>query len=150
MQDLNLPKYDFKLKTIDGSTHIFDLIRKKYVKLTDEEWVRQHLINYLVSHKGYAMNWMAVEYSLSFNSMKKRADIVCFNHSGSPLMIVECKSAKVKISQPVFEQIARYNASLHVPYLLVSNGLEHLCCQMDYQKKSYRFLQQIPNFKEIN
>lgn len=147
MTDLDLPKYDFKLKWVDASQYIFDEIRKKYIKLTPEEWVRQNLIQYLFQSKGYPLSLMAVEYSLTYNGMKKRADIICFDKKGSPLVIVECKAASVKISQVVFEQIARYNFDLKVPYLMVSNGLEHYCCRMNYVKNSFEFLREIPKFQ---
>ena len=112
--NLNLPKYDFKLKRIDGSEYIFDEVRKKYIKLTPEEWVRQNLVHYLNIYKKYPVSLMSLEHALVYNGMKKRADIVCFDTIGKPLVIVECKASSVKISQKVFEQIARYNFDLKV------------------------------------
>ncbi len=125
MLDLNLPKYDFKVKTEDGSTQIFDVIRKQFVKLTPEEWVRQNFIQYLIDEKKYPASLMVLEYALKYNNMQKRADILCFNKEGAPQLMVECKAASVPINQKVFDQIARYNFSLKVPYLVVTNGLEH-------------------------
>lgn len=145
--NLNLPKYDFKLKRIEGSEYIFDEVRKKYIKLTPEEWVRQHLVHYLNVYKKYPVSLMSIEHALVYNGMKKRADIVCFDTSGKPIVIVECKAPSVKISQKVFEQIARYNFDLKVPYLMVSNGLEHYCCQMNYDKASFDFLKEIPEYQ---
>ena len=145
--DLNLPKYDFNLKLIDGSKYIFDEVRKKYIKLTPEEWVRQNLIQYLHHQKKYPLSLMAIEYALQYNTMSKRADIVCFDKKGKPLLIVECKASTVKISQKAFEQIARYNFDLQVPLLMVSNGLEHYCCRMNYENRSFDFLKEIPEFQ---
>ena len=147
MIDLNLPKYDFKLKWVDGSQYIFDEIRKKYIKLTPEEWVRQNLIQYLYREKGFPLTLMAVEYALTYNSMKKRADIVCFDKNGQAIIIVECKASSVKVSQAVFEQLARYNFDLKVPYLMVSNGLVHYCCKMNYKNNSFEFLKEIPQYQ---
>jgi type I site-specific restriction endonuclease len=146
--DLNLPKYDFKLKLIEGSKYIFDEVRKKYIKLTPEEWVRQNLIQYLCHQKNYPLSLMVVEYALKYNGLNKRADILCFDKEGKPLLIVECKASSVKISQKVFEQIARYNFDLKVPLLMVSNGLEHYCCRMNYEKHAFDFLKEIPEFQQ--
>ncbi len=143
---VNLPKYDFKVKTEDGSTQIFDEIRKQFVKLTPEEWVRQNFIQYLKEEKKYPSSLMAVEYALKYNNMQKRADILCFNKEGMPQLMVECKAASIPINQKVFDQIARYNFSLKVPYLVVTNGLEHYCCAMDYEQNTYRFVEEIPLF----
>ncbi len=145
--NLNLPKYDFKLKQIEGSEYIFDEVRKKYIRLTPEEWVRQHLVHYLNIYKKYPISLMSIEHALVYNGMKKRADIVCFDTTGKPIVLVECKAPNVKVSQKVFEQIARYNFDLRVPYLMVSNGLEHFCCQMNYEKISYNFLKDIPEYQ---
>jgi predicted type IV restriction endonuclease len=146
MIELNLPKYDFKITSIDGSTQIFDVVRKKNVKLTPEEWVRQHLVHFLHQEKGFPLSWMAIEYALEYNRMKKRADILCFKNDGLPFLLVECKSTQVKINQDVFDQIARYNFNLKVPYLMVSNGLEHYCCKMDYENNSYTFIENAPSY----
>ncbi len=146
MTELNLPKYDFKLTSIDGFTQIFDVVRKKNVKLTPEEWVRQHLVHFLHQEKGFPFSWMGIEFALEYNGMKKRADILCFKNDGSPFLLVECKSAKIKINQDVFDQIARYNFNLRVPYLMVSNGLEHYCCKMDYENNSYTFIENAPSY----
>ena len=145
--NLNLPKYNFKLKRIEGIPYIFDIIRKKYVKLTPEEWVRQNLIHYLINEKKYSPLWIAVEKGLTYNKMNKRTDILCYDRTGKPLLIVECKSASVDINHAVFEQIALYNYELKVPYLLVSNGLTHYCCKMNYLNRNFTFLNDIPIFQ---
>jgi len=149
MSDLSLPKYDFNLKSIEGITHIFDVVRKKYIKLTPEEWVRQNMIQHLIQQKQFSKSWIGVEQGLTYNGMNKRADIICYNFDGEALLLVECKAASVKITQSVFEQIARYNFDLKVPYLLVTNGLKHYCCKMDYKANSYTFLEDIPSFESI-
>lgn len=149
MLELNLPKYDFKVKSNAASPQVFDTVRKKYVKLTPEEWVRQHFIHYLIAEKGYPASLIGVEYALKYNNMQKRADILCFDQQGNPLLLVECKAASVKLDQKVFDQIARYNFSLRVPYLIVTNGMQHYCCLMDYEANSYLFIKEIPAFKEI-
>ena len=146
MLDLNLPKYDFKVKSEEGKKQIFDSVRKQFVALTPEEWVRQHFIHFLHQEKGFPLALMGVEYPLQYNAMNKRADIICFQKEGKPMLLVECKSANVSISQKVFDQIARYNFDLRVPYLVVTNGLQHFCCEMNYEENSYRFLEEIPVF----
>ena len=146
MHDLNLPKYDFKVKSFEGKKQIFDSVRKQFVTLTPEEWVRQHFIQFLHQEKGFPLSLMGVEFPLQYNSMNKRADIICFQKEGKPMLLVECKSANVSISQKVFDQIARYNFDLRVPYLVVTNGLQHFCCEINYEENSYRFLDEIPVF----
>ena len=146
MYDLNLPKYDFKVKSEGGKKQIFDSVRKQFVVLTPEEWVRQHFIHFLHQEKGFPLSLMGVEFPLQYNGMNKRADIICFQKEGKAMLLVECKSANVSISQKVFDQIARYNFDLRVQFLVVTNGLQHFCCEMNYEENSYRFLQEIPVF----
>jgi len=148
MQDLNLPTYNFKLKSNENKTLIFDNIRKKYVVLTPEEWVRQHYIYFLIEEKGYPRSLIAIEKQLVINNRKKRTDILIFNTSGNPQIIVECKAPSIKITQATFDQIARYNLKLKANYLIVTNGLDHYYCKMDFEKESYIFLTEIPNYKE--
>tara|TARA_B100000780_G_scaffold125884_1_gene88284 strand:- start:2941 stop:3387 length:447 start_codon:yes stop_codon:yes gene_type:complete len=148
MQDLNLPTYNFKLKSNENKTLIFDNIRKKYVVLTPEEWVRQHYIYFLIEEKGYPRSLIALEKQLVINNRKKRTDILIFNTSGNPQIIVECKAPSIKITQATFDQIARYNLKLKANYLIVTNGLDHYYCKMDFEKESYIFLTEIPNYKE--
>ncbi|MBL0328516.1 MAG: type I restriction enzyme HsdR N-terminal domain-containing protein [Bacteroidetes bacterium] len=146
MQELNLPKYQFKLKEADGKIKIFDAFRKRYVVLTPEEWVRQNFLQYLITEKKYAASLIAVEAGLKYNELQKRADILVYDKQGSPFLLVECKAPEVKISQDVFDQVARYNMSFKVTYLVVTNGMDHFCCKMDYEKNNYRFLEEIPVF----
>lgn len=144
MTELNLPKYNFKIRSQDGKKQIFDEVRKKYVALTPEEWVRQHFIQFLVNEKKYPASRMAIEYALQYNSLSRRGDIVIFSKEALPYLIVECKAPTVQLSQETFDQAARYNFNLKVNYLVITNGLRHLCCEMDYADNSYRFLPDIP------
>lgn len=146
MQLLNLPTYKFKIKSSENKYFIFDIVRKKYVSLTPEEWVRQHIIHYLIEEKKYPISLIAIEKQLTINKLTKRTDILVFNTDGLPHIIVECKSPSVKITQESFDQIARYNLKLEAKYLLVTNGLEHFHCYMDTIKEQYIFLENIPNY----
>tara|TARA_B100001093_G_C26852103_1_gene1025573 strand:+ start:943 stop:1383 length:441 start_codon:yes stop_codon:yes gene_type:complete len=146
MQDLNLPKYSFKIKNEDGKIFIFDCIRKKYLYLSPEEWVRQNFIMYLKEEKGYPSSLIAVEMTIDLLNTKKRCDIVLFNIYGEPNIIVECKSPKVNISRRTFDQISRYNMSLKTDMIIVTNGLEHYFCRIDHKNKCYNFLKDIPNY----
>lgn len=146
MQQLNLPNYNFKLKSTENKTLIFDKIRKKYVVLTPEEWVRQHFVMYLLEDKKYPISLVAIEKQLTLNNLKKRSDILIFNKEGKPEIIVECKSPNVAISQDVFDQIARYNLKINANYLAVTNGLQHFYCKMDFDSESYIFLRELPNY----
>lgn len=146
MHLLNLPTYKFKIKNTKNKYTIFDIVRKKYVSLTPEEWVRQHLIHYLVEEKKYPVSLIAVEKQLTINNLTKRTDILVFNSEGTPEVIVECKAPSIKITQHTFDQIARYNLKLNANYLIVSNGLKHYYCKMDFLKKEYVFLDTIPNY----
>ena len=146
MVSLNLPKAEFKIKSSENTQYIFDIIRKKYVVLTPEEWVRQHLIHYLVINKGYPKSLIAVEKQLTINTLIKRFDMLVFNKLGTPEIIIECKSPSTKISQQTFDQIARYNLKLNANYLMVSNGLEHYFCNLDPINEKYIFLKDLPAY----
>jgi hypothetical protein len=146
MQKLNLPSYTFKLKSNEKHTLIFDNLRKKYLVLTPEEWVRQHYVQYLVQEKNYPVSLIALEKQLTINNLKKRTDIVVYNKDGQPKIIVECKAPHIKISQDTFDQIARYNLQLKAKYLIVTNGLEHYYCSMDFENENYQFLKEIPSY----
>ena len=146
MPHLNLPKVALKTKSVEGTTQVFGQVRKKYFVLTPEEWVRQHFIHYLNKEKNYQIGLMGVEKMIKYNSMQTRADIVLYNGEGKPNMIVECKAPKVKITQDTFNQIAKYNFQLKVDFLIVTNGIQHYCCQMDYEKNEITFLEDIPTF----
>jgi type I site-specific restriction endonuclease len=146
MLSLNLPLYRPKVSQKNGKRFIFDPLRQKNVVLTPEEWVRQHFVNYLVTEKNYPKELLANEVTIAFNHHSKRCDTVVYNCYLEPLAIIEYKAPSVLITQAVFEQIARYNLSLRVGFLMVSNGLTHYCCRMDYEKMNYSFLQYIPPY----
>ena len=149
MQELNLPSYEFRLKKVGGQLRIFDEVRKKYVALTPEEWVRQHFIMYLIRQKQVPAGLIILEKQLIMNKMSRRPDILIHNRQGEAVMIVECKAPEVTITQDTFDQVARYNSVLSVKYLVVTNGLQHFCCLMDYQGNTYRFLEDIPEYDEM-
>lgn len=145
MQKLNYPSYTFKLKTNENKTLIFDIVRKKYVTLTPEEWVRQHTIHYLFKEKNYPISLMTVEKQLKIRTLRKRIDIVSYTNDGIPFLIVECKAPSVQISQDTFDQIARYNLKLKAQILMVTNGISHYYCVMNHKKQAYEFLSELPD-----
>ena len=146
MQKLNLPSYTFKLKSNENKTLIFDNLRKKYVVLTPEEWVRQHFVEFLIKEKKYPVSLIAIEKQLTINNRKKRTDILIFNSNGKPNIIVECKAPSIKITQDTFDQIARYNLKLDADFLVITNGLEHYYCSLDKENETYVFLKDIPSY----
>lgn len=146
MLSLNLPTFAAKVKEKDGKPIIFDPVRRKYVALTPEEWVRQHFVNYLITDKGYPKELLANEVPLKLNGTSKRCDTVAYNRFLAPLMIVEYKASSIAITKAVFDQIVRYNMVLHVRYLAVSNGISHFCCKIDYGSQTYSFLEGIPEY----
>ena len=147
MQKLNFPVYNFRFKNKENKALIFDEIRKKFIVLKPEEWVRQHCIKFLIEEKKYPKALINVEKSIKINNLIKRYDIVIYNSDGSIYLVVECKSPKIKISQDTFDQIARYNLALNASYLMVTNGLNHYYCNIDFEKESYNFLKEIPSYK---
>ena len=146
LPQLNLPIAVLKTKLVEGTTQVFDQVRKKYLVLTPEEWVRQHFIHYLNQEKNYPLGLMGVEQMVKYNGMQTRADIVLYTTEGKPNMIVECKAPNVKITQDAFNQIAKYNFKLKVRYLVLTNGIQHFCCQMDYETNGIKFLEEIPSY----
>ncbi len=144
---LNFPEYTFRIKENGGKQLIFDEVRKKFVVLTPEERVRQHVVRFLVEEKGFPASLLAIERAISINGNTLRCDIVSYNRQGQPLLIVECKAPEVDITQDTFNQIVRYNMKLKVPYLLVTNGLNHYCCKISYTDMSYAFIEDVPNFQ---
>ncbi len=148
MYKLNLPSFEFKLKKDEGKVCIFDGIRKKYIVLTPEEWVRQHFINYLVSHKKYPRSLIQVEGGLKYNELQRRSDIVVYDRQGSPWMIIECKSPSLPISEAVLEQVSAYNARLKAQYICVTNGMIHLCAHVNWALRKTEQLSDTPTFPE--
>ena len=150
MMRLNLPPYPARVKEADGRRQIFDILRRKYVTLTPEEWVRQHFIHYLIGYKGYPAALLANEVPLQVGEKRVRADSVLYDRQLRPRLIIEYKAPTIPLTQKVFDQITVYNLLLHVDYLIVSNGLETYICKMDYTNHTYRFLEMIPDYKNIN
>lgn len=149
MLSLNLPSFNAKISVKDGKNIIFDPLRRKYVALTPEEWVRQHFVHFLIVEKSYPQSLMANEVLVQLNGMRKRADTVLYNRDLSAKMIIEYKKPEIEITQGVFDQIMRYNMVLKVDYLVVSNGLRHYCCRMDYECNGYTFLKDIPAYSDL-
>lgn len=149
MHDLNLPKYGIKIRKDGDRQLIFDDLRRKYVALTPEEWVRQHFVHYLIDHKGYPEGLLGNEIQLVVGAKKLRCDSVLYDRSLHPRMIMEYKAPNVNITQKTFDQIMTYNMLLHVDYLVVSNGLSHYCCHIDYDNQKYLFLKDIPDYENI-
>jgi type I site-specific restriction endonuclease len=143
---LNLPAFEHRIKNSEKGKMIFDPVRNKYVALTPEEWVRQNFLQYLIQVKKMPKTLIRVEMSLELNGLAKRSDIVVHNRLGTPLLAVECKASTVNITQSVFEQLARYNLQLNVPYLVVTNGLTHFFCKFSESEKRYLFLTDIPEY----
>lgn len=147
MQKLNFPQYTFRFKNSENKVAVFDEIRKKFIILTPEEWVRLHTVQYLISEKKYPKSLINVEKQLKIGTRIKRYDIVVFNSEGEIHIIVECKAPSIKITQDTFDQIARYNMSLNANFLMVTNGLDHHFCQLDYEQEKYHFLQSLPKYQ---
>ena len=150
MLPLNLPNFDIKVKKTTDQLLVWDETRRKYVTLTPEEWVRQHFVHFLVTNKGYRQELIANEVSIKLNGTAKRCDTVIYNQQLDPLVIIEYKAPTISITPKVFDQIVRYNMVLHVQYLIVSNGIRHFCCQINYETQSYRFLEEIPDAQGIS
>ena len=146
MQKLNFPDYEFRFKNSKNKTSIFDEIRKKFIILTPEEWVRQNVVRYLIDEKKYPKSLINVEKTLKINDLTKRYDVVIFNSDGTINVLIECKSTKIEITQTVFDQIARYNMTLKANYLMVTNGLNHYICKIDFENEKYSFLENLPNY----
>ncbi|CEN42644.1 Type I restriction enzyme R protein N-terminal domain protein [Capnocytophaga canis] len=149
MEKLNFNDYSFRIKEVDSKRFIFDEIRRKFVVLQPEEWVRQHVIRYLIQEKGYPISLINVEKELKINDISKRYDIVVFSKNGDILLTVECKAPQVQITQKTFDQIARYNLILKSDFLMITNGLNHYFCTVDYVQKKYIFLKDLPAYSEI-
>ena len=146
---LNLPEYEINVAEKDGKQQIFDFLRRKFVALTPEEWVRQHFTHFLVEAKNYPKGLLANEIQLTIGDKRLRCDTLLYNRQMQPQMIVEYKAPHIQIQQKTFDQIVVYNLLLHADYLVVSNGLQHYCCQMDYERRSYRFMTEIPDYAAI-
>ena len=149
MIPLNLPDFDIKLAGTPNRPTILDILRRKYIALTPEEWVRQHFIHFLINYKKYPATLLANEVELKVGQKRLRADTILYSKDLKPLMILEYKAPHITITQKTFDQISVYNMLLHVDYLIVSNGRQHYCCKMDYNSKKYLFLEDIPEYQNI-
>lgn len=149
MLQLNLPSAALKITRKENRDYVFDTLRKKYVALTPEEWVRQNFVHFLIRYKNYPVGLLANEVQISLNSTRKRCDTVLYNRNLTARMIIEYKAPSVNITQEVFNQITRYNIVLKVDYLIVTNGINHYCCRVDYKNNSYSFLRDIPEYSEL-
>lgn len=149
MLALNLPKTELKVITKDGKQQVFDVLRRRFVALTPEEWVRQQFVHFLIEHKGYPAECIGNEVSITLGATKKRCDTVIYGSHAEPLMVIEYKSPSVEITQKVFEQICRYNIKMRVEWLVVSNGLQHYCTRINYKNNTYQFVEDIPAFPSI-
>ena len=149
MQVLNLPPANLKIVRRANRLEVFDPLRRRFVALTSEEWVRQHFVLFLQTHRGFPPEVIANEVSLQLNGTHKRCDTIVYGPHAEPLLIVEYKSPEVEISQHTFDQISRYNMRLRVSWLIVSNGLQHFCCHIDYEHNSYHFLPDVPTYAQV-
>ena len=150
MTELALPSFAHKITLRGDKRMIFDVIRKKYVVLTPEEWVRQHFVHYLIQQHQYPRSLIAIETGLQYNRMARRTDIVVYGRDSLPFMVVECKAPSVQLTPTVFEQVAVYSQSLKSAYLTVTNGLAHYCCRMDYKEGTYHFVEELPAYERMS
>jgi hypothetical protein len=146
MFTIAFPEYNFRLKEENGKRFVFDIIRKKFVVITPEEWVRQHLLYYLTETLNYPRTYIAVEYALMLNGLKKRCDIVVFNRAHVPVFIIECKKPEIPLSQPVIDQAGRYNLKMKVPYVAISNGTDNMVAAVDFENNGFLFLNEYPDY----
>lgn len=146
---LNLPQFNLDIRIKDGNEYVFDILRKKEILLTPEEWVRQNVLHFFIENKKYPKNLIKCEGGLSYNKQQKRSDIICYNSQGEALVLVECKAPSVKLKQNVFDQAAMYNTKIKAPYLVISNGLMHLVCKIDHEKGDYTILDDLPAYTAL-
>jgi hypothetical protein len=146
MYKLNLPDFDYKLKKAEGKVWIFDVIRKKYLVLTPEEWVRQHFVHYLINDFKYPKSLIKIEGGLTYNQLQKRTDILIFDREAKPWMVIECKSPELKLSQTTLQQASVYNSTLKAKYLTVTNGMQYFCSATDWIEGKVTLLDQLPSY----
>ncbi len=149
LQPLQLPPFPFKITEQDGKLTLFDEIRKKHILITPEEWVRQHFVQYLINHKGYPKTLIKLEGGLTLHGKARRTDIVVFNPNGQKILLIECKAPSVTIDQKVFDQVARYNMVHKVALVAVSNGLQHYYCRINFDEQNYKFIEELPPYREV-
>jgi len=146
---LQLPPYPFKITDQNGQLTLFDVIRKKNIVITPEEWVRQHFVQYLINQKHYPKTLIKLEGGHKLHGMAKRSDIIVYNPAGEKILLVECKAPSVPIDQKIFDQVARYNMAHKVKLLAVTNGLQHYYCSIDFETRGYKFIEELPGYKEL-
>lgn len=144
MSSLNLPKFDWDIQENQGNATIFDPLRKKHITLTPEEWVRQHFVQYLIQHLKYPKSLIQLERGHAYNTLAKRTDILVYDRSGSPFMLIECKASHIKIDEKVFRQASVYNKTIQAKYLVVTNGVQHFCCCIDHVNGKFDFMNELP------
>jgi hypothetical protein len=149
LSTLNLPPFDYKIKEIEGKNYIFDIIRRKYLILTPEEWVRQHFIHVLISQYSYPKSLFRIEGGLKYNQLQKRSDIIVYDKMGNPFLLVECKAADVTLNQAVVEQASRYNQTIRAKYLAITNGLKTFCFEVDFETTQIRQLKDLPFLEDL-
>lgn len=149
MTVLNLPAVQLSTQEKEGRRQVFDILRRRYVSLTPEEWVRQHFVHFLKNHKKYPEGSMGNEINIQVGEMSKRCDTVVYDQNAKPIAIIEYKAPTIQITQKVFDQTWRYNLPLHVPYIIISNGLQHFCCHIDYSTGKSEFLKDIPEYQAM-
>jgi hypothetical protein len=149
LPELNFPRFTFKLKEEEGKLTIHDSVRRKFVALTPEEWVRQHCILFLRDCKKFPISLIMAERAFNVNGQSLRYDLVAYSKKAQPLLLVECKAPEVEITQKTFDQIAVYNLSLEVPFLMVTNGLQHFYCMVDFESRKYIFIRELPMYSQI-
>lgn len=149
METLNLPAYEFRVREQDDRRVIYDPVRQTYVRLTPEEWVRQHFVRYLIQELDVPAGLVAIEASFQYQDQPRRADAIVHDRQGDPLLLVECKAPRVSIDQDAFDQCARYNIVLEAPYLVVTNGQTHYACAIDFENRSYSFLDDLPPYDQL-
>lgn len=149
MTGLNLPSFELKITKRNNKDYIFDRLRRQYVRLTPEEYVRQHFIHFLIEYRNYPQALLANEVGIEIGNVKKRCDTVLYDKHLNPLVVVEYKAPAIEITQKTFDQILRYNMTLQVPWMIVSNGMQHFCCKINIEEGTYRFEKDIPFYENI-
>jgi len=149
LKELNLPQYSFKISGKEGDEMILDPVRRRFVRLTPEEWVRQNFIQYLINEGKYPPGLLGIEVNFRINKLRRRVDILVHRRNGEPVMIIECKRPEIKLDEPVFDQIATYNFQYRLPYMIVTNGIVHFACKFDFQTMKHEYLMAIPLYEDL-
>jgi len=147
LPELNLPKYEHQINNKEGKLFIYDFYRKKMVVLTPEEWVRQHFVHFLVNELNYPKSLIKIESGIAYNQLQKRSDIKVYDRAGNPFAIVECKASTIAINKETFDQAATYNKTFQAPYIMVTNGMQHFCSEINFEENTSKFIDGFPNFE---